>query len=172
MRLTTKTVRLEKPNPYFTSLIRLGTTETIVYQKVLRYNIGMEENGIEIYQSEDGSVKFYIALVNKECSAGLLVLSPGSALPKHNRPLAVENLTQISGTCLMTLFDENDQTTEITLHVGEGVKMPKGQWHIHANPFQDTSITLWKAEGDIVDIINQIKQSYKKVTTNLPKNLV
>ncbi len=27
MRLTTKTVRLEKPNPYFTSLIRLGTTK-------------------------------------------------------------------------------------------------------------------------------------------------
>lgn len=85
----------------------------------------IEPNGIEIYESKDGAARFYIAYVSKDCSTGIMILKPKAALPKHNRPNAIENLTQISGKCLMKLFDKNDNQTDIELTVGEGVRMPR-----------------------------------------------
>lgn len=131
----------------------------------------MEENAIEIYESPDGKSTFYFTHSDKNQTTGVLVLQPRAALAKHNRPNAVENLTQISGKCLMTLFDAEDRPTEIELNPGEGVKMPKGQWHIHANPYNEVSVTLFKAEGDILEIMRVIREKNKKLETNKPKNL-
>ena len=130
-----------------------------------------EKNGITIYENNEKTARFYISYVSEECSTGILFLAPGASLSKHNRPHAIENLTQISGTCLMTLFDKQDDKKEIVLGVGEGIRMDKGEYHIHANPYKEESITLWKAEGDIRDIIENIKKTNKQVNTNIPKNL-
>lgn len=130
------------------------------------------ENPIEIYELENGNAKFYFSHSDNEFTTGVLVLRPGVTLSKHNRPLAVENLTQISGKCLMTLFNENNESKEIELTIGEGLRMPKGQWHIHANPYEEVSVTLFKAEGDISEIMNNIRHSNKKRESNKPKNLL
>lgn len=126
---------------------------------------------IEIYETPDGKARFYFSHSNKDFTTGVLVLQPGTALPKHNRPLAFENLSQVIGTCRMTLFDEKDVPTDYDLHVGEGIRMEKGQWHIHANPFEEVSATLFKAEGDITEIMHTLRSSNKEITTNTPKNL-
>lgn len=131
----------------------------------------MEENAIEIYQSPDGKSTFYFTHSDENQTTGVLVLLPGAALTKHNRPNAIENLTQVSGKCLMTLFDAGDKPSEIELNPGEGVRMPKGQWHIHANPYDEVSVTLFKAEGDILDIMRVIRAGNKKLDSNKPKNL-
>lgn len=131
----------------------------------------MNTNAIEIYETQDGKARFYFSHSDNGHTTGVLVLQPHAALPKHNRPHAVENLTQVGGTCLMSAFDEHDVSNDIELLVGEGVRMPKGQWHIHANPYNEVSVTLFKAEGDITDIVKTLKQSATKIDTNIPKNI-
>lgn len=127
---------------------------------------------IEIYQAPDGQVRFYFSHSDEHFTTGVMVLQPGTALPKHNRPLAFENLTQISGACLMTLFDANNTPKDYELTVGEGIRLQKGQWHIHANPYKETSITLFIAEGSIVEIMQALRETYQKITTNIPKNIM
>lgn len=129
------------------------------------------ENPIEIYEAENGGTIFYFSHSDNKLTTGVLVLKPGVALPKHNRPLAIENLTQISGKCLMTLFNANNEPREIELAAGEGIRMPKGQWHIHANPYEEVSVTLFKAEGDISEIVKSIKSLSRRSNSNTPKNL-
>ena len=99
-----------------------------------------------------------------------MVLQPGAVLPRHNRPLAFENLTQIIGTCRMTLFDEKGNPTDYDLLPGEGIRIREGQWHIHANPFDKVSVILFKAEGNILDIMQTLRATNKKIATNMPKN--
>lgn len=132
----------------------------------------MSNNAIEIYEPPDKKSRFYFSHSDECYTTGVLVLQPGASLAKHNRPQAVENLTQISGKCLMTLYDAQDKPTEIELNPGEGVKMPKGQWHIHANPYDQVSITAFKADGDILDIMKAIREGNEKLETNKPKNLL
>lgn len=124
----------------------------------------------EIYENNDGNVRIYIAYSSNKFSTGLLILKPGAFLPKHNRPKAIENLTQIYGSCLMKIFDKVDHSKNYRLNPGEGVRMYKGQYHIHSNPYSEDSITLWTAEGDIIEILNEIRRTHKKITTNTPKN--
>ncbi len=135
------------------------------------YNFTMNENAIEIYQSPDGKATFYFSHSDSNFTTGVMVIEPNSSLPKHKRPLAFENLTQVSGKCLMTLFNEKDEAIEIELNVGEGIKMHKAQWHIHANPYNELSLTLFKAEGDISEVMKALKEFYRKLDTNSPKNL-
>lgn len=129
----------------------------------------MKDNAIAIYETIDAKARFYFSHSDSSFTTGVLVLEPGAALQKHNRPHAVENLTQITGKCFMTLFDTNDVATEIELTAGEGMRMDKGQWHIHANPYQEVSVTLFKAEGDILEIMQTLKSNTKKIITNVPK---
>ena len=129
------------------------------------------KNSTEIYQTDDSLVTFHISYSSKNFSTGILLLKPGVILPKHNRPNAVENLTQIAGKCLMKLFDENNKPIDYEVDPGEGIRMPKGQYHIHSNPYHENSITLWMAEGDITGIIENIRNMNKKIISNLPKNL-
>ncbi len=130
-----------------------------------------KDNSTAIFETEDGSARFYFSHSSTDFTTGILVLKPGAALPKHNRPHAIENLTQVAGKCLMTLFDEDGTSKEYALQPGEGVRMHEGQFHIHANPFEETSLTLFIAEGDIVDIVDQVRKTMKRVTTNTPKKI-
>ncbi len=87
----------------------------------------------------------------------------GAELPKHSRPKAFENLVQISGKCLMKIFDDADSVTEHTLGVGDKLRMDKGQYHIHSNPFSETSVTLFKAEGDITEVMKVLRENFTRI---------
>ena len=117
----------------------------------------------EAYEDPQTNVRLYFSHSSSEFTTGVMVIPPGKELPKHNRPLAVENLVQISGKCLMKVFDENDQPTDCVLEVGAELIMPKGQFHIHSNPYQETSCTLFKAEGDITSIVENVRQNFTKI---------
>lgn len=91
------------------------------------------------------------------------MIPPHTELPKHNRPLAVENLVQVSGTCLMRLFDEDDAPTEHVLRIGDNLSIPKGQFHIHANPYNEPSVTLFKGVGDITAVVDILRQNATRI---------
>ena len=93
-----------------------------------------------------------------------MVIPAEKALPKHNRPLAIENLVQVSGKCRMEVFGENDESSEHILNVGDKLSMDKGQYHIHSNPFNETSCTLFKAVGDITNIVEAVRNSFTRIT--------
>jgi len=116
---------------------------------------------IKGYKSKDGKIIFYIAHSNEKLSTGILILYPKTELPKHNRPV-VERLTQIYGICLMKLYD-GENIREVTLREEESLQISPNQYHIHSNPTDDKSITIWKAEGDITHIIEEIRRTFRKI---------
>lgn len=117
----------------------------------------------EVWQDPDTKVIFYFSHSDENLTTGVMVIPPKTELPKHNRPKAFENLVQVSGKCVMKVFDDNDDVTEYTLEVGKDLRMDKGQFHIHSNPFDEPSYTLFKAEGDITEIMKVLRQNFTKL---------
>lgn len=118
----------------------------------------------EMWEDPQGQARFCFAHVGKDFSTGVLVLKLDTELPKHNRPRAEENLLQISGRCQLTLLNEKGEveaTHELT--PGTAVHMKKGQWHIHANPYPEPSVTQFKAEGDITEVVDVMRREYTEV---------
>ena len=114
----------------------------------------------EIYRLPQGSIT--VIHYDSNFSIGLLELNPNKKLPKHNRP-ADEELVQIFGTSTMKLFDGNNLVKEVVLKEGERLIIPANQFHVHSNPTNKKSITSWKFNGDIVNIIENIKQNFKQI---------
>lgn len=117
----------------------------------------------EIWEDPSTLVRFYFSHSDEEFTTGVMAIPAKTELPKHNRPLAVENLVQVSGKCRMIIFDENDVSEEYILEVGDTLSMEMGQYHIHSNPFTETSVTLFKAVGDITSIVEVVRQSFKNI---------
>lgn len=115
----------------------------------------------EIYKLPQG--KIAISFYDKNLSIGLLELDPKQELSKHNRPVD-EELVQIYGTSLIKLFDGDKLVKEVVLNENKRLLVPANQFHIHANPTGEKSITLWKFKGDIVDIIEKIRRNFKKIS--------
>lgn len=111
----------------------------------------------EIYQLPQG--KITINSCDKNSSIGLLELDPNQALEKHNKPVD-EELVQIQGSCVMRLFNDDKLTKEVILNEGDKLIIPANQFHIHSNSFNEKSLTSWKFEGDIVDVIENIRNSF------------
>lgn len=59
----------------------------------------------------------------------------------------------------MKLFEENDSITNVKLKEGDSIDIPANKFHIHSNPSGSVSITLWKANGDITSIIEDIRKN-------------
>ena len=114
----------------------------------------------EIYELPQG--KIIITFCDENLSIGLLDLNPNQALAKHNRPVD-EELVQIHGFCTMELFDGDKLVKEVTLNEGDKLVIPANQFHIHSNPTNGKSVTLWKFQGNIVDVIEDIRNSFKKI---------
>ena len=112
----------------------------------------------EEYKLNEG--KIMIAFSDENLSVGTLELDPKKELPKHNRPV-LESLFQIKGKCSMKLFEEDGRVNEVTLNEGDSIDIPPNKYHIHSNPFDELSITFWKASGDITKIINKIRENSK-----------
>jgi len=109
----------------------------------------------ETYNLKQG--KIIIAYSDKNLSIGYLELNPGTELEKHNRPTA-EQFYQVEGTAIVVIFDKDD-SKEVILSKGDQLEVPANQYHIHANRGTDRSITMWKFEGDISEVINKIRGS-------------
>ena len=60
-------------------------------------------------------------------------------------------------------FNEDGTTFEKVLSPGDSIRMEKGQYHIHSNPFEEKSHTLFKAEGDITDIVDTLRKNFTRV---------
>jgi quercetin dioxygenase-like cupin family protein len=110
----------------------------------------------EKYNLSQGSIM--IAFSDKNLSIGILEINPNRELTKHNRPV-LESLYQISGSCLMKIFSDNGEISEKILKVGDTLDIEPNKYHMHSNPFAEKSITLWKASGDITEIIENIRKS-------------
>ncbi len=120
------------------------------YLKLYTYLLMMN---FETYPLPQG--KIMIAFSDKNLSIGTLHLNPDQSLDKHNRPV-LESLHQLQGKCVMRLFDPDE---EITLDEGDSIDITPERFHIHSNPSDKPSITLWKASGDITSIIQKIRES-------------
>ncbi|MCD6229948.1 MAG: hypothetical protein J7K00_04035 [Candidatus Diapherotrites archaeon] len=110
----------------------------------------------EKYNIAQGSIM--IAFSDEKLSVGTLELDPKQELSKHNRPVP-KSLFQLTGKCVMKLFEENEAVKEVVLNEGESIDIPPHKFHIHANPFDEVSVTFWKASGDITGIINSIREN-------------
>lgn len=118
----------------------------------------------EVWDDPSGQVRFCFSHTGTDFTTGVMILQPGAALPKHNRPLAYENLLQLDGGCTMTLLNESGDTEAIhMLNPGDALHMDKGQWHIHANPNAQVSLTLFKADGDITAILDNLCKTFTQV---------
>lgn len=123
----------------------------------------MADTPFEIWQDPQTKVTFYFSHSDENLTTGVMEIPAGAELPKHNRPKAFENLVQVSGKCLMKVFSDNDSFTEHTLEVGDKLHMEKGQYHIHSNPFDKPSYTLFKAEGDITEVMKVLRDNFTRL---------
>ncbi len=112
----------------------------------------------ETCQIDEG--KIVIAYSDENMSIGFLEINPNSEYKKHNRP-CVETLFQIKGTGTMILFDKNGTSEEIIINEGDELEIPAGKYHIHANQTPDACVQMWKAKGDIREILNGIRKVRK-----------
>lgn len=122
----------------------------------------MQNTPFEIWQDPTTKVTFYFSHSDENLTTGVMEIPAGAELPKHNRPKAFENLVQVSGKCVMKVFD-GDSETEHTLNVGDKLRMEKGQFHVHSNPFTETSYTLFKAEGDITEVMKVLRENFTRL---------
>ena len=121
-------------------------------------------NSFETWRDPKTNVEFCFSHSDTDFTTGVMYLPPHSELPKHNRPKAFENLQQISGKCQMTVFElDSEDSFDEVLSPGDILQMKKGQYHIHANPFDEKSFTLFKAEGDITDIMKVLRENFQKI---------
>jgi len=110
----------------------------------------------EKYNIPEGYIM--IAYSDQNLSVGILELNPGKELSKHNRP-ALESLFQIQGKSVMKLFEDDGSVNEIILGEGKTIDIPPLKFHVHSNPYEEKSITFWKAKGDITEVINKIRNN-------------
>ncbi|MBS1266914.1 MAG: hypothetical protein MAG795_00883 [Candidatus Woesearchaeota archaeon] len=106
----------------------------------------------EAYELAQGRI--LIGPSDKEYSLGYLELNHKQKLSKHHRP-APEELIQISGKSRITIY-KSHSITKYDLNPGDYIKIPANRKHVHENPTSEKSITLWKFEGDIKNIIEKI----------------
>jgi quercetin dioxygenase-like cupin family protein len=124
----------------------------------------MESEVFEIWEDPAKKFRFCFSHSDNELTTGVLIMQPGAELPKHQRNTAFENLMQIRGRCKMTLLSDSGETQkERILEHPQNIRFEKGQWHIHANPFDEVSVTLFKAEGDITSIVQTVRETFTRI---------
>jgi len=111
----------------------------------------------EVLESFKG--KIVISKTGKDFSTGVLHLNPNSFLEKHNRPID-EQLVQVFGKCVMRLY-EGDNFREVELTEGDDLLIPAKQFHMHTNPNDSNSVTAWRFDGDITNIIEGQRKNLK-----------
>lgn len=123
----------------------------------------MSQTPFEVWRDPVTKAEFCFSHSDENLTTGVMYLPADVELPKHNRPKAFENLIQISGKCKMIVFSKDGTSFEKILSPGDSLRMEKGQYHIHSNPFDEKSYTLFKAEGDITEVMKVLRESFQRV---------
>lgn len=122
------------------------------------------EAAFEVWEDPSTEARFCFSHSDSAFTTGVLILKSDTELPKHNRPLAFENLLQVSGVSQVTLLnDEGIVEDSYDLRPGTILRMQKGQWYIHSNPFEEESITFFKAAGDITAVVQKIREVFTSI---------
>lgn len=100
---------------------------------------------------------------NRLKSEGYLELPPGKEMPRYHRPIE-ERLYQVEGESLVTTFDDSGNPILHQMSRGSELRIPPGTEHIHANPYGHLSMSRWVFEGDVTEIIAELKREAKKIT--------
>lgn len=114
---------------------------------------------MELYNLPQGMIS--IAYCDENRCIGTLELAPGAALDKHNRPVE-EQLIQLQGACVMKLFDGED-VEDVRLEEGDSLDIAANRFHAHTNPTDERSVTMWRFDGDIRGIIQDIREEFDEV---------
>jgi len=61
----------------------------------------------------------------------------------------------------MVIFENDEGKTKI-LKNGENIIIKPLIWHIHTNPYNEVSATYWDFDGDIREIIENIRKTAKE----------
>jgi mannose-6-phosphate isomerase-like protein (cupin superfamily) len=118
--------------------------------------LAQKKSAFELYEIPEG--KMGISHSSKEFSTGYMEITPGRELAKHNRPVW-EHLMQIRGSIEIKLF-EGDLSRTVKLNENDTLDIPPLQFHIHSNiNGSESSLTMWKADGDITEIIDNIRKN-------------
>ena len=59
----------------------------------------------------------------------------------------------------MKHVEDDGGVKEVILDEGDSLDIHAEKYHLHANPFDEVSVTFWKASGDITKIIEDIRSS-------------
>jgi hypothetical protein len=111
---------------------------------------------IQLYKLPQGKIS--IIHSSKDVSVGYLELNPHSELKIHNRPVN-EELFQLVGSCEIKEFQGDRLINTVTMDENQRYVIEANKYHIHSNPTDSKSITIWNFEGDIVDIIQDIRDN-------------
>ncbi len=106
-------------------------------------------------ETVDGII--YLGPSDTKRSIGFLLLLPKQQLPKHNRPIE-EWLVQTEGSSIIILYNNEVVEKKVVLRRGDSLKIPANQFHQHTNPTNKASLTSWRFDGDITDIINKLRK--------------
>lgn len=119
---------------------------------------------VEAWEDPETGVRFYITHFDRAFTTGVTVLPPHTELSAHTRRDATENLVQIGGRSLVKLLDAKGVVLkEYILSIGDSLIIAEGGLHIHANPYDEPSLTVFKAVGDTVDAVESLRQNFLSV---------
>ena len=119
----------------------------------------MKLEDCECYELPEGRI--FIGESNKELSIGYLELNPKQKLSRHKRPVD-EELIQLEGTSVIRIFSSHS-VGEVVLLPATTTTVPANKFHMHINETDQKSLTFWRFQGDITEIIDDIKKKYKKL---------
>ena len=110
---------------------------------------------IESFELDLGKVS--IAFSDKNLTVGVFEVKAGHGLP-HKCDQARQSLLQLKGKCLLKFYEkEGGQPKEVVLKAGDSFEIPAGAFHEFQAAFKEDSFTLWKAEGDVTDMVDRLR---------------
>ncbi len=119
----------------------------------MKYNF-LDISKFEAITLSEGTI--FLGPSDSKQSIGFLRLLPHSALAKHNRPVA-EWLVQVEGESTIVLYEEDIEIQKVQLKRGNTLLISANQFHQHINISNEESLTSWRFNGDIINIIDAIK---------------
>jgi quercetin dioxygenase-like cupin family protein len=121
-----------------------------------------EMGPIEGFEDRSTGAQFFIAYSGSDFTTGITKLPPSQRLPEHSRP-AIENLVQIAGRALVILSTAAGTKIERALEPGDSLIIPAGVPHVHANPYDELSVTLFRADGDTTAAVDALRQHCQSI---------
>lgn len=112
---------------------------------------------MDAYEFDGGNLA--ISELTDVRSSGALTLYAGGSTDRYTRHVS-EQLLQVSGSVTLRLFyDEGPE--DVTLEEGDHYVVPAGLEHQFSNDSDDASVTLWRYDGDVLDVMDRLTDEYE-----------